>query len=84
MTEEKKRVRRSNAEVREEKRNKYLKQIEDHKAAIRDLEQKIKELDKPTKTPAQIKSELMKEVGKMDVKQIAALLGKDLEELKKS
>ena len=84
MAEEKKRVRRSNAEVREEKRNRYLKQIEDHEKAIEALKEKIKELDKPTKTSAQIKSELMKEVGKMTVEEIAALLGKDLEELKKS
>ena len=47
MAEEKKRIRRSSAEIKAAKKEQYLKQIEMHKAAIADLEQKIKDLDKP-------------------------------------
>ena len=83
MSEEvKTRVRRSNAEVKAEKKAKYLAEIEKHKEAIKVLEQKIKELDKPTKTPKQIKDELLKKVGKeKSLEEIAAFMGVSLEDL---
>jgi len=83
MSEEKKtRVRRSAAEVKEEKRKKYLDEIEKHKEAIKTLEQKIKELDKPSKTPKQMRDELLKKAGKeKSLEELAAFLGVSLEEL---
>ena len=85
MSEEvKTRVRRSNAEVKAEKKAKYLAEIEKHKEAIKALEQKIKELDKPTKTDAQIKKELLKFAEKKTLQELADFLGKNLDELKNS
>lgn len=85
MSEEvKTRVRRSNAEVKAEKKAKYLAEIEKHKEATKLLEQKIKELDKPTKTDAQIRKELLKLAEKKPLQELAAFVGKDLEELRNS
>ena len=85
MSEEvKTRVRRSNAEVRAEKKAKMLEEICKHKDAITALEKKVKELEKPTKTDAQIRQELLKLAGKKSLQELAAFVGKDLEELRNS
>lgn len=85
MSEEvKTRVRRSNAEVKAEKKAKMLAEIEKHKEAIKVLEQKIKELDKPTKTDAQIKKELLKFMEKKSLQELADFAGKNLDELRNS
>lgn len=82
MAEEKKtRIRRSNEEVKAEKKAKYQAQIESHKAAIVELEKKIKELDKPTKTAKQMKDELLKQLGKKSLEELAALAGVNVEDL---
>ena len=80
MSDEKKRIRRSAEEVKAEKKAKYLEQIEAHKEAIKALEQKIKELDKPKKTQKQIKAELLKALEKKSVEELAALAGISIEE----
>ena len=74
MSEEvKTRVRRSNAEVKAEKKAKHLAEIEKHKEAIKVLEQKVKELEKPVKTQKQIKEEVLKQLSKRSMNEIIAV-----------
>ena len=74
MSEEKKtRVRRSNAEVRAEKKAKYLAEIEKHKEAIKVLEKKVKELENPVKTQKQIRDEILKQLSKKSMNEIMAV-----------
>lgn len=73
---EEKRKRRTAAEMKQDRKEKYLKDIENHKKAIADLEQKLKDLDKPPKLTANQKRDILaKEVKKRPLEEVAKALG---------
>ena len=78
-----KRTRRSAEEVKAEKKIKFQQEIEKHREAIKVLEQKLVDLDKP---PKKSKKEIKEDLGKKLLKEksleeIAAFMGVSLEDL---
>ena len=81
MADEKK-TRRSTAEVKAEKKERYLKTIEYHKKAIADLEQKIVDLDRPPKkTEAQIRKAINNKTKDIPVDDLMNRVGITIDDL---